>query len=57
VVSSAEFARQIQQSLQQVAKAKGAGTGMDRRADITLKPDEIEAWLRFFQGESDQDKR
>jgi uncharacterized protein len=57
VVSSTEFARQIQQSLQQVAKTKGGGTGMDRRADIALKPDEIEAWLRFFQGESNQDER
>ena len=50
VLSSAEFARQVQQVLQE------AGSGpQSKRTDIALKPEEVEAWLQLFQDKPDRD--
>ena len=50
VLSSAEFARQVQQVLQE------AGSGpQSKRSDIALKPEEVEAWLQLFQDKPDRD--
>ena len=52
VISSDEFARQVQQALQQAASGLAAGK---KSADTALKPEEVEAWLKFFQDEPDRD--
>jgi len=52
VISSDEFARQVQQALQQAASGPAAGK---KPVDTALKPEEVEAWLKFFQDKPDRD--
>jgi len=46
VVKAEDFSRQMQKALQ------GIGQASEKGADTILKPDEVEAWLKFFEGES-----
>jgi uncharacterized protein len=55
VVSSGDFARQVQQALQGSGAGNPGVPGNDRRAEVALKPEEVEAWLKLFEGEPDQD--
>jgi len=45
VMTAEEFSRQVQAALRSISQAQ------DERADTILTPDEVEAWLKFFEGD------
>lgn len=55
VLSSAEFARQVQQVLLEAGSGQADRTAGAKSTDAALKPEEVEAWLQLFQGRPDRD--